>query len=100
MDLRNLNDYYLSRELCASKETLELMTNTKINTLIYPAGKYNKNTINKAKTCGYRYGFTTQPGANSIQQLENNPFELKRIRVSRDTTIESLTQYFQEKKTD
>ncbi len=100
IDLRNLNDFYLSRELCSSKEILEQMTDTKINTLIYPAGKYDLNTIKKAKTCGYTYGFTTKPGSSNSSDLENTPFELKRIRVSRDTTVASLTKYFQEKKTD
>jgi hypothetical protein len=26
--------------------------------------------------------------------LENTPFELKRIRVSRDSTVDSLTKFF------
>jgi peptidoglycan/xylan/chitin deacetylase (PgdA/CDA1 family) len=60
IDLRNLNDFYLSRELCSSKDSLELMTETQINTIIYPAGKYNSQTINKSKICGYKYGFTTK----------------------------------------
>jgi peptidoglycan/xylan/chitin deacetylase (PgdA/CDA1 family) len=59
-DLRNLNEYYLNRELCESKLDLEEMTKSPINTIIYPAGKYNYKTIEKAKECGYSYGFTTQ----------------------------------------
>jgi peptidoglycan/xylan/chitin deacetylase (PgdA/CDA1 family) len=55
VDLRNLNDFYLSRELCTSKESLEKLTNTKINTIIYPAGKYDANTIKKSQECGYTY---------------------------------------------
>lgn len=95
VDLRNLNDFYLSRELCTSKESLEKLTNTKINTIIYPAGKYDANTIKKSQDCGYVYWFTTKPGVNSINNLENIPFELKRIRVSRDTKVQSLIQYFE-----
>lgn len=100
IDLRNLNDFYLSRELCSSKDSLELMTETQINTIIYPAGKYNSQTINKSKICGYKYGFTTKSWINTVKDLEENPFELKRIRVSRDTKVQPLTKHFEQKKTD
>ena len=42
LDLRILSDYYLHRELCESKKDLEELLDISINTIIYPAGKYNQ----------------------------------------------------------
>ena len=94
VDLRNLNDYYITRELSTSKTDLEKITNTHINTIVYPAGKYETQTINKSQEFWYNYGLTTISWINTISDLENTPFELKRIRVSRDSTVDSLTKFF------
>lgn len=96
VDLRNLNDYYITRELSTSKADLETITNTHINTIVYPAGKYDTQTINTSQEFWYSYGLTTKPGINTLADLENSPFELKRIRVSRGTTVASLVQYFEQ----
>lgn len=94
IDLRNLNDYYLNRELCESKISLENITNTQLNTIIYPAWKYNSKTIKKSQECWYKYGFTTQNWIITVKDLDNSPLKLKRIRVSRSTTVNALTHYF------
>ena len=96
LDLRTLNDFYMDRELCQSKYDLEKRIWKDINTLIYPAWKYNNAVIDKAKKCNYTYGFTTQWWINNLEDIKNNPFILKRIRVSRSTTAKNLTHYFEE----
>ena len=95
LDLRNLNDFYLSRELCESKDDLEKLLDISINTIIYPAGKYNQTVINKSKECGYTYGFTTEWWTSSVSDLTQNPHTLKRIRVSRHSTVVGLSEYFE-----
>ncbi len=93
VDLRFLDDKTAQNEICKSKNDLEISNGKKINTLIYPAGKYNQNTIEIAKNCDYSFWFTTKGGISTVDDLKNKPFELKRIRVSRDTNISTLVWY-------
>ncbi len=95
LDLRGLSEHYLSRELCDSKKDLETLLDISINTIIYPAGKYNQEAIRVSRECGYSYGFTTQAGTNKVQDLIENPYTLRRIRVSRHSTVSGLTWYFE-----
>lgn len=94
LDLRNMSDYYLKREICQSKINLEQFTGKTINTLVYPAGKYNKSVIQKAKECWYKYALTTKGGVNAFSELLSSPFELNRIRVSRSSTVASLIEKY------
>lgn len=94
LDLRDLSDYYLEREVCQSKKDLEAFIGKSINTLVYPAGKYNVSVMDKAKECWYSYALTTKGGVNNVWDLAETPFELKRIRVSRSSSIDSLMKYF------
>jgi hypothetical protein len=89
-----LNAHYLDRELCKSKKDLEKLTETHINTLIYPAWKYDQNTIKTAKECWYAYAFSTQNWISTLNDLRDKPYELKRIRVSRHSWVSWLTSYF------
>ncbi len=94
LDLRFLDKKTATQEICQSKKDLEKFNEKKVNTLIYPAGKYNQDTINLAKSCDYTFWFTTQWGISMVDDIKNTPFELPRIRVSRDTKISTLISYF------
>lgn len=98
LDLRTLNDFYLEREICQSKTDLEKLIGKNINSLVYPAWKYNQWVIQKALSCWYTFGFTTQSWFQNWEEFFAHPFEAKRIRVSRGSTVKNLTSYFEEEK--
>jgi peptidoglycan/xylan/chitin deacetylase (PgdA/CDA1 family) len=67
------------RELKESKEMIEKMVGVEIKLFAYPNGKkndYTEHHIEMLKGLGYEYACTTQYGFND---LNTNPFELKRI---------------------
>jgi peptidoglycan/xylan/chitin deacetylase (PgdA/CDA1 family) len=47
-------------ELVRSKNDLEKLLGTKIDTIVYPYSNYNKTTLEIAKKVGYKFGFTTK----------------------------------------
>src|SRR5690606_19083871 len=68
------------------KKRLEEITGKKVTTLAYPYGAYNENVIEEVKKY-YDYAVTTRSG---IANTNDSPYELKRIRVSYDTTLEQF----------
>ena len=87
IELQNLTDPVLKKELFSSKEALERWFHISINTIVYPSGKYDDFTLQKAKESGYSFGFTTKRGVITQEDLNKNSFTLPRIRVNRDTDI-------------
>lgn len=69
---------------------LEQMFSIKINTLIYPMGKWDANSLTIARSCGYMYGLTTVGGTVDTHELQNTPLNLQRTRVSKTSTPEEL----------
>ena len=66
-------------ELKESKKTLESMTGKKVDSIAYPFGDFNDDSINAAKAAGYTLGFTTKRG---LSDRDDNPLELDRIYIS------------------
>lgn len=93
-DLRYLSQESLEKQLCESKSFLENLTWKEIKSLVYPAWKYNTNIINTLQKCWYNSAFTTIPWYDSAKNTFENPFEIKRIRVWKHSTVESLVKYF------
>lgn len=76
----------LTYQLDESKKMLENITGKKVTTLAYPYGAYNDTVIEETKKY-YDYAVTTRPG---IANTKDSPYELKRVRVSYDTTLEQF----------
>lgn len=80
-------------ELKESKKTLEHITGKKIDSIAYPFGDFNEETIKAAKNAGYTLGFTTKRG---FSDRDDNPLKLDRIYISSkysmDTFKEILTK--------
>jgi len=66
-------------ELTESKKTLESITGKKIDSIAYPFGNFNNDSIKAAKDAGYTLGFTTKRG---LSDRDDNPLELDRIYIS------------------
>jgi peptidoglycan/xylan/chitin deacetylase (PgdA/CDA1 family) len=66
-------------ELINSKKTLESITGKKVDSIAYPFGNFNNDTIRAAKDAGYTLGFTTKRG---LSDRDDNPLKLDRIYIS------------------
>ena len=64
------------RELRESKRILSKWLQKDIEYLSYPNGDYNKDTIEIAKKCSYKLGFTIKSGLIDSKEVE--PFEIPR----------------------
>lgn len=79
LNLTSLTAKQIRNELNNSRTILEQKLNKPVETLCYPAGKYNQHVLTYLKESGYKMAFTTKTGlANYAKQ---GPFELHRIRV-------------------
>lgn len=67
--LSRLPEEKMQEELYASRCLLEDKLGTKIDTLSFPHGDFNKRVIDLAKKAGYRIICTSTPGINSFRQL-------------------------------
>jgi glycosyltransferase involved in cell wall biosynthesis/peptidoglycan/xylan/chitin deacetylase (PgdA/CDA1 family) len=65
-----------SYELMESKRILGQWLNREIEYIAYPNGDYNDDTIEIAEKCGYKLGFTTNPG--KIETDKVNPLMIPR----------------------
>jgi len=66
-------------ELINSKKTLESITGKKVDSIAYPFGNFNDDSIRAAKDAGYTLGFTTKRG---LSDRGDNPLKLDRIYIS------------------
>lgn len=76
----------LTYQLEHSKKLLEELTGKKVTALAYPYGAYNDKIIEETKKY-YDYAVSTRPG---IANTTDSPYDLKRVRVSYDTTLEQF----------
>ncbi len=76
-------------ELKNSKITLENLLNKKINTIAYPFGAYNEDTIKAAKEANYTLAFTTKYGNIHIG---DSLLELNRIYVNTYDTMDTFKE--------
>ncbi|MCE5221167.1 MAG: polysaccharide deacetylase family protein [Clostridium sp.] len=66
-------------ELKKSKQTLESIMGKKVDSIAYPFGDFNDDSIKAAKEAGYTLGFTTKRG---LSDRDDNPLKLDRIYIS------------------
>jgi len=71
-------DPHQKTEIVDSKTYLEKLLNKPIDTLVYPSGRYNNETLQLDKEAGYKIGLTTKPG---YANLEGDLLQLHRIRI-------------------
>ena len=65
-------------EISNCKKNLEVLSGRPMNTIAYPYGIYNEDTLEVAKELGVEIGFTTQGGA---VQSNDHPLKLARYHV-------------------
>jgi peptidoglycan/xylan/chitin deacetylase (PgdA/CDA1 family) len=75
------------KELSDSKQILEKLLGHPVNGLVYPAGRYNQDTLKIAADLGYQIAFTTKPGLDSSTQ---NWLEFPRLRVDNRDSIDQI----------
>jgi peptidoglycan/xylan/chitin deacetylase (PgdA/CDA1 family) len=83
--LIGLNTTGLKRETRGSKQKLEGDFGKRIQYFAYPYGNFDSQVAEAVKSSGYRGAFTTIPGLN---YRDTNPFELRRVIVGRQITLE------------
>jgi len=91
-DLNSLGYTSLKNELCQSKNILEEWYQKEISTIIYPFGKHNTTVMQVAKECGYTMWLSTIYWDTSPYQITHQPFKIKRIRVTKQSSISSLLE--------
>lgn len=67
------------KELKESKSTLESITGKGVDSIAYPFGNLNDDSVKAAKAAGYELGFTTNRG---LSDRDDNPLKLDRIYIS------------------
>lgn len=85
-DKENTGSIDLTEEIRGSKLLLEEITGKKVTAFAYPYGSYNSKVIDEVKKY-YDYAVTTKSG---IANTKDNSYELVRVRVSFDTTLEEF----------
>lgn len=78
-DLRTLDDVALKREVAGSRAELRRRFQVPVDFFCYPAGRYDGRVIAAVRRAGFLGATTTDPGLAAA----DDPFRLKRIRVSR-----------------
>jgi len=76
-------------ELQKSKIVLEELIGKEVNTLSYPHGSFNQDTISIAKELGYKSAASSIKGFNNIK---TDPFKMRRIEVIASDKLRELTK--------
>ena len=87
-DLRTLDPKQLRYEIDYSRAVYRRMFHVPVENFTYPAGFYNPQVVRVVRAAGYRGALTVEPGLAS----RDEPFELKRIRISGPTSGDALLQ--------
>ena len=69
--LNQMKKNEIKRELNQSKEKLESLTGIAVDAICYPKGRFNKQTINIAKSVGYKKQYSSLPGFYANEFAEN-----------------------------
>jgi len=88
-DMVGKNDAYQIFEVLASKEAIEERTGELTRFFAYPSGRYDELTIRVLQSAHFWGAVTTQWGA---EQTYDNRFEMPRIRVRGNDTVEDLAE--------
>ncbi len=86
-DLRNLTPANLEKEIKESREILIQKLGQEITDFCYPSGKYTDAVLAEVKKDGYTTAMTTNSG---ISSLKDNPFSLKRLRITEKTSLQVI----------
>lgn len=76
-------------EFRKSKELLESITGKSVDSIAYPYGKFNNDSIKAARNAGYSLGFTTNRG---LADRSDNPLMLDRIYINSNYNLETFKQ--------
>jgi peptidoglycan/xylan/chitin deacetylase (PgdA/CDA1 family) len=87
VDLTQLSDAVLSRELRESRGTLERGLGHPVQWLSYPFGRVDDRVAAAAREAGYVLAMTTAPGRT---QHSGCALELRRLRILDSTTLDEL----------
>jgi peptidoglycan/xylan/chitin deacetylase (PgdA/CDA1 family) len=85
--LSDSSESELQREIVEAKQRLEQILSQPIEHFSCPGGRYNQRAIETAQRAGYRTLATSRRHANSRRTPQ---FELGRVAVMRDTTINAF----------
>ena len=83
------------KELQESKKSLEEITGKEVDSIAYPFGNFNDDSIKASKTAGYTLGFTTNRG---LSDREDNPLKLDRIYISSNYDMNTFKEVLSETK--
>jgi peptidoglycan/xylan/chitin deacetylase (PgdA/CDA1 family) len=86
-DLRNQPVDYLIWQILGSKEAIEQRIREPVRVFSYPSGKYDQQTVEVLRSTHFWCAVTTYQG---MEQSSESPFELRRIRVRGNETVDSL----------
>ncbi|MBD3401567.1 polysaccharide deacetylase family protein [candidate division GN15 bacterium] len=75
-------------ELVRSREKLERELGNEVTAICYPAGSFNRETLEVAQSCGYVTGFTTQVGAPQYPLDGIDRFAIPRLTINGETIAE------------
>lgn len=90
-ELTLLDPAALTRELAASRATLERELMTPVRVIAYPYGDQNSVVTHIAGACGYEYGLVSSGGATYPRE---RLLSLSRIEVSGDGSLENFVARF------
>jgi peptidoglycan/xylan/chitin deacetylase (PgdA/CDA1 family) len=76
------SDQLLKNEILGSKNELEKMLGTPVDTFCYPMGRFNPRVEAMVKDSGYKMGVVTNPGSKFSSQ---DIFAIKRLRISENS---------------
>jgi len=82
-------------ELTESKKTLESITGKKIDSVAYPFGNFNNDSVKAAKEAGYTLGFTTKRG---LSDRDDDPLKLDRIYINSKYDMNTFKEILTETK--
>ena len=86
-DLRGQSVDYLVWQIVGSQEAIAERIEEPVRFFSYPAGSYDQQVIDVLRSAGFWAAVTTQQGD---EQTSDGLFELKRIRIRGDDTLEQF----------
>ncbi len=87
IDLSQASRDHLIWQALGSTEVFQVELGEPARYISYPSGRYDDEVIAIYRSAHYWAGLTTRQGATHDS---NNLFELKRVRISHDTTVQQL----------
>ena len=85
-DLRTLDDAALEREVAGSRAEIVKRFGVPVDFFCYPAGRYDDRVIGAVRRAGFLGATTTIQGLATA----DDPFELRRVRISRGDGVHGL----------